>query len=117
MIFNTIVDIYRATIVSPPPEMGGDPYPDWDHPTLIASIPASLQPLSTDERLVFKDMATVTMFKIYCRKVDIVSTDQVKLNLNGHFWQVVGSPFYYDFRGTHQHHVKFYIQQVAYEGQ
>lgn len=113
---NKIIDIYRATLVSPPPEMGGDPYPDWDNPTLIASIPASVQPLHTDERLVYRDIGNLVVLKVYCRKVDVLSSDQVKIDQGGDYWQVSGDPFEYKFQGTSLHYVKFYIQQVRYDG-
>lgn len=117
LIFNKIIDIYKPTWVPPDPLMGGDGHWDWDNPTLVASVPASVQPLKSDEQIIYKDPGTISTFKVFCRKVDVQDFYQVKLlDLNPNYWQVIGMPWDWNYQGTHIEYVRFVIQQVSYDG-
>lgn len=94
MIFNKIIEVWRAPLVI-------DAYGktrDWGNANRIASVPASFQPYRpltwTKEDVINRD-TTVTRYKLYTRIIfDIEPTDRVKVD--GEWWEIDGDPGIWD---------------------
>lgn len=90
MIFNKIIEVWRAPLVE-------DAYGqkrDWTAKTRVASIPASVQPIlsirmASEEKNVDRETVT-TKQRVYFRWHDVLSTDRVLID--GEWWEIWGDP-------------------------
>lgn len=94
MIFNKIVDIWRAPLV----DNAYGHKRDWTQAVRVASLPASVQglvsnspsrPAASEEKLVDRE-TTITRQRVYLRWHGVLSTDRILID--GAWWEVFGDP-------------------------
>jgi len=93
MVFNDIIDIYRASFV----EDGFGKHRDWSSPKRIVSAPAIVLPVAraafidrSESRDPDRELSEVSIH-IYLRPVDVRHTDRVQVN-SGDMYEVFGNP-------------------------
>lgn len=93
MVFNDIVDIYRASFV----EDGFGKHRDWGASKRIVSSPAIVLPVAkaaftdrSESRDPDRELAEINIH-IYLRPVDVKHSDRVRVN-SGDMYEVFGVP-------------------------
>lgn len=92
MVFNDLVDIYRATMIQ---DSYGS-HRNWTTPRRIISSPAIVLPVgSRESKDPNRELSEITV-NIYLRPVDVRASDRVKVN--GVWFEVTGEPIQWNGR-------------------
>lgn len=104
MIFNEIVDVFRAEWVT-------DAYGhrrDWAGARRVASVPAVVLPVSSSEEHMDRETVT-TRIHIYIRPVDVKASDRVRVN--NLTYEVRGNPI--TWKGRTASYMRITAEAVA----
>lgn len=112
MIYNKIVEIWRAPLSDTPYGRGWD----WDNSERILSVPGSYQPILPIRvggiELIDDRETTVTKARVYIKPVAVVylSTDRVKID--DVWWDIHSEPSDWVFPQLRTSNIRILIQKV-----
>jgi hypothetical protein len=104
MLWNRLIEVWRAPLID-------DAYGkvrDWSNKVLVASVPASVQPLNADEEQIDRE-TSVTRIKVYIRTLQVENTDRIFIDPD--WWEIEGDPQDWHFSNATTH-TKCILRQV-----
>lgn len=107
MRFYDTVSVLRAPVVTDP--YGGESL-DWANATVVATVPASVQPQSSSEEDVDRQMV-VSRWKLFCAPADLEVTDRVTYMSDT--YRVEGEIGRWRHRGQ-DHHIECFLERVEH---